>query len=113
MSERPGRVDHRRALFGGRGIVSVQDLLGAEVAGPFTAVLACSLEADGSVGPHVQERYAEILVGLGGNGEATVDGEARTLRPGDVVYLPLGATLSISNRSSEEALDYLIVKARP
>jgi mannose-6-phosphate isomerase-like protein (cupin superfamily) len=33
------------------------------------------------------------------------------LGPGDVVHLPLGAVLSLENRSAERPLRYLIVKA--
>jgi uncharacterized cupin superfamily protein len=63
------------------------------------------------VGPHVQQADPEIVVGLSGEGEAEVDGRAEPLGPGDVVHLPLGATLAIRNAGSEP-LRYLIIKAR-
>lgn len=102
----------RESLFGGRGGVDVADLLGAVAAPPFTAVLYCVLDPGGSVGRHRQEEHPEIVVGLGGEGEATVDGVARPLTPGVVVHLPVGSLLSLVNRSPEEPLAYLIVKAR-
>lgn len=102
----------REALFGGKGAVVVWDLLGRASAEPFTAVLWCALEPGGSVGRHVQEQYPEIIVGLDGEGEASVGDATHPLLPGDVVHLPLGAVLSITNRSSAEPLSYLIVKAR-
>jgi quercetin dioxygenase-like cupin family protein len=100
----------RRDLFGGRGAVQVWDLLGREVAPPFTAVLGCELEPGGSVGPHRQQDFPELVLGLGGLGQATVDGVPHRLGPGDVVYLPLGAALALEN-PGEEVLRYLIIKA--
>jgi quercetin dioxygenase-like cupin family protein len=97
-------------LFGGRGEVRVWNLL-SDAAGPFTAVLSCMLSPGGSVGLHRQEQFPELVIGLEGDGVATVDGKALPLRPGDVVYLPLGSVLGITNRSHEAALSYLIVKA--
>ncbi|HEY8432759.1 MAG TPA: cupin domain-containing protein [Sandaracinaceae bacterium] len=113
MSLRDRAPVRREALFGGEGAVVVWDLLGRASAEPFTAVLWCALEPGGRVGPHVQEHFPEIVVGLDGDGEATVGGAVHPLMPGDVVYLPLGAVLSITNRSRDEPLSYLIVKARP
>jgi quercetin dioxygenase-like cupin family protein len=97
-------------LFGGIGEVSVVSLLAPQ--GPFTAVLLCELSAGGSVGRHVQEEFPEIVVGLAGEGRATIDGREHALGPGSTVYLPLGSVLAIENRSAEEPLTYLIVKAR-
>ena len=108
-----GPIDPRRDLFGGSGEVRVSDLLAGAVAPPFTAVLSCQLEAGGTVGIHRQLHFPEVVIGLSGSGEATVDGDAVPLDPGCVVHLPLGSLLAIRNRSSTEPLDYLIIKARP
>lgn len=81
-------------------------------AGPFSAVLSCRLEQGGSVGRHVQTEFPEIIVGISGDGEATVDGVAHPLGEDDAVFLPLGSVLSLVNRSETEPLRYLIVKAR-
>lgn len=102
----------RENLFGGQGRVQVWSLLEGQ-APPFTAALACELEAGGRVGRHVQDNCPEIVIGLGGLGEAVVGKQQWALRPGDVVYLPLGEVLEIINHSSDEALRYLIVKAEP
>ncbi len=102
--------DVRRDLFGGSGEVKVYDLLRTP-APPFSAVLSCELEPAGSVGAHRQQRDPEIVIGLGGHGEADVNGVVQSLEPGCVVYLPFGATLAIRNLSSTEPLGYLIVKA--
>lgn len=57
-------------------------------------------------------QYAEIVVGLEGIGEASVDGQMRPLAVGDVVHLPLGAVLALRNLSDEAPFYYLIIKAR-
>lgn len=112
MNVRKGSGDRREALFGGEGAVTVWDLLGRMSASPFVAVLSCELDPAGSVGRHVQEHYPEIVIGLEGDGEASVNGELRPLTPGQVVHLPLGAVLAITNRSKDEPLRYLIIKAK-
>jgi quercetin dioxygenase-like cupin family protein len=98
-------------LFGGDGDVSVSSLLDVN-AHPFTAILWCELTPGGSVGRHVQQEFPEIVIGVEGNGAATVDGAPYPLGRGDVVHLPLGSILSIENRSNELSLTYVIVKAR-
>jgi quercetin dioxygenase-like cupin family protein len=97
-------------LFEGRGEVRVWNLL-QQTAGPFTAVLSCALSPGGSVGRHVQEHFPELVIGVEGDGEASVDGHATRLSSGDVVYLPLGSILTIDNRSTDAPLRYLIIKA--
>jgi quercetin dioxygenase-like cupin family protein len=101
----------RSALFGGRGDVRIWSLLAGE-ASPFTAILSCELSPGGSVGPHVQEEFPEVVIGVEGRGEATVDGVRRPLSSGDTVHLPLGSVLSLSNLSDDAPLRYLIIKAR-
>ncbi len=100
----------RKNLFGGNGEVLVWNLLRGK-APPFEAVLSCQLEAGGHVGPHVQEEFDEIVVGLAGYGEARVDNKAQAFGPGAVVYLPLGSTLQLFNEAPDKSLDYLIIKA--
>lgn len=105
-----GAADVRRELFGGRGEVQVWDLLGP-AAGPFTALLSCELSPGGSVGRHVQQEFSELVLGLDGQGQASVDGSPHALGAGDVVHVPLGAVLAIENLG-EQPLRYLIIKAR-
>lgn len=106
-----GACDRREALFGGAGAVRVWELLPDEATDPFAAALACELDPAGSVGVHVQTDAAEIVVCLEGHGTATVDGAARALRPGAVVYLPLGGRLALRNDARDAPLRYLIIKA--
>ena len=101
----------RSDLFGGVGDVTVRDLLRGVQAPPFAAVLDCKLSPGGSVGPHRQQDHGEVVIGLAGEGEATVDGVVLPLGPRDVVHLPLGSSLALRNRSGTEPLWYLIVKA--
>jgi quercetin dioxygenase-like cupin family protein len=110
VSIEKGDPSVQRDLFGGRGEVQVWNLL-HQAAGPFTAVLSCALAPGGSVGRHVQERFPELVIGVEGEGEASIDGQATRLSPGDVVYLPLGSILTIENRANDAPLRYLIVKA--
>ena len=103
--------DVRRELFGGKGTVRVWSLTPAPAL-PFTAVLACELEAGGSVGTHVQDQFPELVIGVSGTGSASVNGKAAALGAGKVVELRLGHTLSIVNDSNETPLRYLIIKAQ-
>lgn len=107
----PGKHDVRRDLFGGKGEVRVWSLLRGVLA-PFDCALGCELEPGGSVGSHVQDVCAEIVVCVSGEGEACVEDDVTALAPGVVVPLPLGDTLALSNTSKTEWLRYLIVKAR-
>jgi uncharacterized cupin superfamily protein len=100
-----------KSLFGGAGEVRVVSLLRGASA-PFTAVLSCELSPGGSVGPHLQQEFAEVVIGVAGEGEARVNGVAQRLDACHAVHLPLGAALEIVNRSEREPLRYLIVKAR-
>src|SRR5882672_1918181 len=111
VSIEKGPAAVRSELFGGRGELRVWSLLDVE-ADPFTAVLSCELAPGGSVGPHLQEEFPEIVIGVEGHGEATVDARLHGLSSGDAVYLPLGSVLTIENRSPDEPLRYLIIKAR-
>jgi len=106
-----GRPAVSDALFGGRGEVRVYNLLETP-APPFTAVLSCELSPGGMVGAHVQQADPEIVLGVEGDGVATVDDKTHALGAGDMVFLPLGSVLSLENRSSTAWLKYLIIKAR-
>lgn len=98
-------------MFGGHGRVLIWNLLGKRAAPPFTAVLSCSLEENGRVGPHRQQEHDEIVIGLTGYGEAKVDGEAHAFGPGAVIHLPFGSSLELVNEAPDKELRYLIIKA--
>jgi quercetin dioxygenase-like cupin family protein len=110
MWDRTAPHDTRQALFGGVGAVRVWNLV-ANPLPPFAAVLACELEAGSSVGAHVQAYFPELVIAISGDGEVHVDGASRAFTSGAVIELPLGAELAIRNRSVENPLRYLIVKA--
>jgi quercetin dioxygenase-like cupin family protein len=102
----------KKDLFGGKGNVTVIDLLGQHKAKPFEAVLGCELEPGGSVGAHHQQSADEIVLCLEGAGEAKVGEVATALVPGAIAYVPQGALLSLRNDSADKPLRYLIVKAK-
>jgi mannose-6-phosphate isomerase-like protein (cupin superfamily) len=103
--------DRRESLFGGAGAVLVWNLCAAGPRRPFGAILACELEGGASVGPHIQQELAEIVIVMEGQGVAHVAGATVTLHPGAVVEVPLGHTLALANGSPLDPLRYLIVKA--
>jgi quercetin dioxygenase-like cupin family protein len=101
----------RRDLFGGHGEVQVRTLaVPPGLPAPFTAALACVLEASGHVGSHRQDHDDEVVLVVEGQGEATVNGQVMPLSPGAVVPVPLGAVLSI-RAGPHQPLQYLIIKA--
>ncbi len=107
-----GTQPHRRQdLFGGQGEVLVWNLIGGRSLPPFSAVLACELEAGGSVGVHVQQAAHEIVIVTEGQGTAQVDGETQALMPGSVVWLPFGKRLALQSADTGP-LRYLIVKVQ-
>ena len=79
---------------------------------PFAAILACELEGGGSVGTHLQQEFAEVLIVVEGEGVARVGGSPTPIQSGAVVQLPLGQTLALENASADRPLRYLIVKAK-
>ena len=109
----PTDPDIRENLFGGQGVVRVWDLAPGRALEPFTATLYCELDPGGSVGPHRQEHFPEIVVGLAGRGEARVGGHIQPLEPNQVVHLPRGETLALRNLAGDAPLHYLIIKTRP
>jgi hypothetical protein len=111
MFDRDLPHDARRDLFGGHGVVRVWALVEAP-ARPFTAILACELEAGASVGTHLQTEYPEIVVAISGTGGVSVNGHSAAFSAGNVIELAQGQTLSIANESSVAVLRYLIIKAQ-
>jgi uncharacterized cupin superfamily protein len=112
MWDRARPHDRRERLFGGRGAVLVWNLGDAAPNPPFAAILACELEGGGSVGTHLQQEFAEVVIVVEGEGVARVGGSSLPIQSGAVVQLPLGQTLALENASAEHPLRYLIIKAR-
>jgi quercetin dioxygenase-like cupin family protein len=110
-----GTPDVRTDLFGGSGTVRVWNLVrpGHPAPAPFSAVLFCRLDPGGRVGHHRQEHDNELVIGVSGEGRATVDGETHALLAQALVPLSLGSVLAIENLSASDPLEYLIVKAVP
>lgn len=100
----------QRDLFGGQGLVEIEDLFQQQPLAPFREALFCRLEPGGRVGAHRQEHYSEILLVASGHGEALVQGHSQAVGPGSLVALPLGHSLELHNGGSDW-LSYFIVKA--
>jgi mannose-6-phosphate isomerase-like protein (cupin superfamily) len=104
--------DRRERLFGGSGAVLVWSLCAYGPRPPFGAILACELEGAGSVGAHVQQEFAEVLIVVEGEGVARVGASPMAMRAGVVLEISLGQTLALENVSPERPLRYLIIKAK-
>lgn len=100
----------QRDLFGGQGLVEIEDLFQQQPLAPFREALYCRLEAGGKVGAHRQEHYAEILLVASGRGVALVQGQLQAVGAGSLVPLPLGHSLELHNQGPEW-LSYFIIKA--
>ncbi len=112
MTLDPSQSFTREDLFGGTGAVQIWNIMPKTGAPPFAAALWCRLEPEGDVGEHVQQAFPEVVICVGGFGQSTVEGKGHPLMPGAMVYLPLGARLTLRNLSGEEPLEYLIIKAQ-
>lgn len=102
----------RQDLFKGQGKVHVHHLGGAHDISPFTAVLACELDPQATVGAHLQPHYDELIMVINGIGTASINKQDYSLTAGTVLYLKQGSILAIHNHHAEERLCYWIVKAK-
>ena len=110
MNRPSGSSFQRVDLFGGTGTVTIWNILKQEQE-PFSAALWCELEVGGFVGAHVQQQDPELVICLSGQGTVKVNGKPRKFITGELVGLPLRATLAIRNEG-DEPLKYLIIKAK-
>ena len=61
-----------------------------------------TLEPDEATTRHYHRASEEIYVVLKGSGSLEVDGETRTVRPGDAVLIPPGAWHTLENTGTSE-----------
>lgn len=61
-----------------------------------------TLEPDEATERHYHRRSEEVYFVVKGSGELEVDGETRTVRPGDAVLIPPGAWHTLVNTGSSE-----------
>jgi mannose-6-phosphate isomerase-like protein (cupin superfamily) len=81
---------------------TIRVLVDARAGGAFKQSLAEATLAPGTeTRPHFHARSEEIYVLLEGSGEMEIDGESRTVGPGDAILIPPGAWHRI--RAGEEA----------
>ena len=69
--------------------------------GEHTQLVLMTIPAGGEIGGEVHEDNDQILVFLGGTGEALVEGEARSVMAGDVVVVPAGSEHNFVNTGGE------------
>ena len=113
MNLDPQNAQIRTQLFGGKGSVATWDCLSNVTAGPFTAALWCTLEPGGSIGSHHQQRDAEVVLCIDGDGDISVGSTTQRFQRGELAYVPVGESLSIRNRCDQKGLHYVIIKASP
>jgi mannose-6-phosphate isomerase-like protein (cupin superfamily) len=63
-----------------------------------------ALEPGQATQRHYHEQSEEIYLVTKGSGELEVDGEIRTVRPGDAVLIPSGAWHTLANDGTSELL---------
>jgi len=73
-------------------------------------VTLLSWKAGEGVAPHVNEEVDVVLITVDGEGEATVDGQAFSLRVGQALLIPKGCERAI--RCTGERFSYLSVHRR-
>jgi mannose-6-phosphate isomerase-like protein (cupin superfamily) len=73
--------------------------------------LAIANLAKGKIIESHRDPMEEIYFVLSGEGEMSVDGETRHVRPGDATWIPAGSAHSLANSSEEDLL--ILVVASP
>ncbi len=92
----------RRQMRGGRGEVEILHVFGQEELKGRCRLFARLRLAQGcSIGAHPHENEEEAFYILRGEAQATEDGRAYTLRPGDAMLTGGGASHSIENARAE------------
>lgn len=77
------------------------------------AVVKCLyLDPGQEARPHRHATCVDVMVIIGGNGTATVDGQKRRVQVGDVILNPRGTLHGIHNDGSER-LVWLVIQAPP
>lgn len=71
---------------------------------PVQSLAEAALEPGQATQRHYHERSEEIYFVTKGSGELEVDGEIRTVRPGDAILIPAGARHTLENNGTSELL---------
>ena len=78
-------------------------LVGKDNGGKNLTVVDAGIEPGAGLALHVHPGYEEATLVVEGNIEAVLDGETRTLGPGDLLLAPAGAKHTVTNQSDKPA----------
>ena len=78
-------------------------LVGKDNGGQNLTVVSAELDPGAGLSLHIHAGYEEATLVVEGNIEAVLEGETRTLGPGDLLLAPAGATHTITNQSEKPA----------
>jgi quercetin dioxygenase-like cupin family protein len=78
-------------------------LVGKDNGGENLTVVNAAIDPGAGLALHVHPGYEEVTLVVEGNIEAILEGETRTLGPGDVMLAPAGAKHTITNQSDKPA----------
>ena len=78
-------------------------LVGKDNGGNNLTVVDVGIEPGAGLALHIHPGYEEATLGVEGNIEAVLDGETRTLGPGDLLLAPAGAKHTVTNQSDKPA----------
>ncbi|MBW2261137.1 MAG: cupin domain-containing protein [Deltaproteobacteria bacterium] len=99
---RPLSTVETKPIDGTRG-ARMAILIGPEQGAPHFVMRRFVLEPGGLIPEHAHEDLEHEQVVVRGELVLTLDGETRTVRAGDTVYMPPGSSHRYENRGSEEA----------
>lgn len=71
-------------------------------------VVVMSIPPGGEIGAEVHDHVDQVLVFVGGNGHAVLDGERSEVGPGRLVLVPAGALHNIVNDGPDELKLYTV-----
>lgn len=78
-------------------------LVGKDNGGQNLTVVSAGIDPGAGLALHIHPGYEEATLVVEGNIEAVLEGETRTLGPGDLFLAPAGATHIITNQSDKPA----------
>ena len=78
-------------------------LVGKDNGGQNLTVVSAGIDPGAGLALHIHPGYEEATLVVEGNIEAVLEGETRTLGPGDLLLAPAGATHTITNQSDKPA----------
>lgn len=78
-------------------------LVGKDTGGDNLTVVDAGIDPGAGLAVHIHPSYEEATLVVEGEIEAVLDGETRTLGPGDLLLAPAGVAHTITNQSDKPA----------